>query len=94
MRTIHKLKISEAWNHLTAGNGHEYQLPLGARVVLAEEQNGEPHVWYEFDPREGGTLSVRFLVVPTGHVVTMGWRHLSSYVTPPYVWHIYQKGLS
>lgn len=68
MKTIHKLLINQAWNHLTEGNGFQYQIPVGSRVVLFQEQNREPHVWYEFDDRETKYgMIVQFLIVGTGH---------------------------
>ncbi len=93
MKTIHKLCLRDAWNHLTDGRGCLYTLPFGARIVLAQEQQGDPHIWYEFDTPEIKAVPVTFLIVGTGHAVSMGWTHVQSYIATSFVWHLYQKGL-
>ena len=64
-------------------------MPDGAHVVHVGEQNGYPTLWFEVDA-ERRIVPRRFGVYGTGHLIPASATHVGSYVTPPFVWHIYE----
>ena len=65
-------------------------LPSGHKIIMTAKQDGEWHVWVEFDnANESNTVEVAFKVFGTGLPISREWVHLHSYIERPFVWHIY-----
>lgn len=81
-KTIHKFPLSTS-----------IHTDACAKVLMVGDQNGQPFVWLEVDPAAPKTDLV-FAVVGTGHPVPDGFFHVGSWLSPPFVWHLYQAGLA
>lgn len=85
-RTVWKYKLNMGATQMV--------LPLGSKVLLVGEQQGEPHIWVEQDPTDGADgIQYTFYIVGTGHELPTGHAHLDyqgSYFSGPFVWHIYK----
>jgi hypothetical protein len=65
------------------------ELPIGASVLLVGDQSGRPTLWALGDD------SVRhekreFFLFGTGHPVGSNLRHVASWQSPPFVWHMFE----
>ena len=66
-------------------------LPVGAKLVMADTQNGRDYTWFEVDtmaPHE----KRQFDVVGTGdNWDNDAWEHRWTWMAGPFVWHLIEK---
>lgn len=67
------------------------RLPVGAKVLTAQQQGIDICIWAEVDPK--ARLAVRkFWIVGTGHPVpSSGACYLSTVQMGAFVWHVYTE---
>ena len=87
MKTVHKFPI-------LYGKALELMLDPEAKIVLVDTdwESDKPAIWIEKDLSRGPEFAVRtrFEVYGTGHDIPHNAKHVGSFRTPPYVWHLYQ----
>jgi len=68
----------------------EISLPKGAKVlrVGVGVQNEAPTLWVEVNPN-APIVTRRVEVVGTGHPVPVGFSHIGTIFSGPFVWHFY-----
>lgn len=62
---------------------------FNSKVILVGEQGGSPIIWMEVD--NTADITMTFYVVGTGHPIPKNSFHVGSYLSPPFVWHIYES---
>lgn len=69
------------------------EMPVGAKVLCVQTQNGRPTIWYEFDGHDTAARSRFIYVVPTGadFEIKEPHRYVGTAQTGPLVWHIYEE---
>jgi hypothetical protein len=73
------------------------ELPVDAKLVLFDTQEGRWFVWFEIDTHERVFETRVFTVVGTGHSVPDSFEHRASFqVDEPdsggtFVWHLYER---
>jgi hypothetical protein len=87
MKTIYKYE-------LPLKDAVEIEMPIGARVLTAHEQNGKPYIWALVDHTARlGTEHRRFWIVgtgnPAGHVADEVY--VGSAFCGPFVWHVFTE---
>jgi hypothetical protein len=76
---------------LAIGESATLDLPSGARVIAFSAQHGQSlWLWAEVDPF--APLEARaYFVVGTGHAIPESpHRHVDSWVSDEYVWHLFE----
>lgn len=74
----------------------ELYLPIAAKILSCEVQNGHLCIWAEFvAPSKDETVQVKirtFQIVGTGHrfELTPTMEFIATVQQPPFVWHIYE----
>jgi len=64
-------------------------MPKDAMVVHVSEQNGEPMLWAEVNTEEG--LEERyFIIYGTGQNIDSRYGYIGTWMSPPFVWHLYE----
>lgn len=84
MKTIHKSKLALTPSQVI-------QLPVGAKILTAQDQGGQICVWYECYPdRPSGPRTI--VLVGTGHELpdTHTLRYISTVQQMRFVWHFYE----
>lgn len=67
-------------------------MPQGAKILHVREQNSQPTLWAEVDPK-APQKPRKIHVRGTGHVVSnKTGDYLGTVQIHPYVWHIYDGG--
>jgi len=65
-------------------------MPVGAKILLVDVQNGIPTIWAQVPPQAVMSLR-RFRVIGTGHPFDPDrLTHVASFQQPPFVWHLFE----
>lgn len=80
MKTIYKYQLA---------NFATLDLPVGAKAVLVEMQNGSPHIWFEHN-RSAFKEQRFFRIYGTGFDIPDNSIHIGSVIDGMFVWHIYE----
>lgn len=83
MRTVwqYEIQIEESFT---------IELPVGAVVVAAQMQQGNPCMWVDLNSTAPKKKRL-FHVVGTGHGVPPGAKHVATVQAPPFVLHLYES---
>lgn len=73
-------------------------MPVGARVLMVGQQDGDTCLWAEVNPATKRTEPRVFRMFGTGHEIKgdmgMSYEWVASWQEPPFVWHLYEhKGV-
>lgn len=69
------------------------EMPTGAQIVLVDESNDGllgAYLWAEVDPNAPKEQRT-FTIFGTGHVIPPEYHHVGSFISGPFVWHVYEK---
>lgn len=73
----------------------EFEMPIGAKVISAKEQNGKLCIWAEIDTRNNLTKSKQIAIVGTGNPINFSigeysYIFIDTVLMPNgLVWHVY-----
>ena len=84
MRRVYKYPIptQAAWSA---------RIHAGAMAVHVAVQDGQACLWAEVDDQQP-VREYGFAIVGTGHEIPEGGVHLGTWLSGPFVWHLYQVG--
>lgn len=88
------MKIHKVTLQLT--DRQSVKLPVGAKILSVQVQNGEMKAWFEFDERETRELYRFIYIVGTGHLfeIEEPYKFIGTVQMGPFVWHIYEKEIA
>lgn len=67
-----------------------HQMPVGAKILTAALQNGEPQMWAIVDKSQP-VEERKFQVIGTGHEFDLSdKRFISTFQQGPFVWHLFE----
>ena len=81
MKTIYKYQILPP--------GVDIEMPIGAKVVAAHEQNGGVYIWAEVEPNNAYETR-RFTVYATGQMIERGHEYRGTAMMDGLVFHVYE----
>ena len=83
--------MNTVWKfNLSPGDESEIEMPVGAKVLMAGEQNGVWCLWASVDPDAMKERRL-FRITGTGHPIPDGVKHIASFQQPPFVWHVWES---
>ena len=83
MKVVWKFALGMGLNVIT--------VPVGAKIVHIEMQDGFPQLWAEISDPSSSHVEVRqFEIFGTGHPIPDKAQHVGTFLDPPYVWHVYE----
>jgi len=82
MRTIWKTSVRLAGENTI-------EMPVGAKVIMVAKRDMVPTIWFEVET-ENPMEDRHFHVVGTGHPIPEQARHVGSWISTPFVWHLYE----
>ncbi len=70
----------------------ELRMPVGAKILKVEVQNGKPTMWALVNPSKPEEVR-RFLIIGTGHDLPpdLPIRYIETFQHPPFVWHLFER---
>ena len=66
-------------------------LPEGYKILMAAHQATQGDFIWALVDREAPTKRKEFIVVGTGFPIPPGITYLTSWQSPPFVWHLFEK---
>ena len=82
------MSVSAIWKYpLTSDTLSRTELPRGAKLVHAGQQNAVQTLWFKIDPQAEKEL-VRFQIFGTGHDFPSVGEHVHTFYEGPFVWHV------
>ena len=65
-------------------------MPLGAKILTVQTQNGHPFIWALVNPEKPDEERRYFRVYGTGRPF-YGGKYIGTFQTPPFVWHLFEE---
>ena len=88
-RTIWKFPMNRLL--ASARSDEIIDLPIGAKILHVDLQNGIPCFWVEVDPEQPKKEDRHFSLVGTGFPYNpAGVDYIGTFQQPPFVWHVFE----
>lgn len=82
--------MKQVWKFSLPESGDDaIKMPEGAKILTAQMQNGQACMWAEVDP-EAPKVTRWFFVIGTGHDYGRRLEYISTFQSPPFVWHLFE----
>lgn len=83
--------IKEIWKYSLDGIVSEIEMPMEAKVLTVQLQNGKPHIWTLVNSENDMEIR-KFTIVGTGNPFDVSnMKYIGTFQDTPFVWHLFEN---